>query len=141
MRKKLSIVLILLFTLSFFVNCDRKKYNENKLYYFNFRDSLTLNVTKTATHGKAIVLNDSVVLYKNSTLIYENQSPNQLFEKTKKEDFLYDSIYSPKVSEVDPPYELIKTEKSNIFQVIKNTDTLFFYFESFEKVDFMFYTF
>ena len=58
-----------------------------------------------------------------------------------KQAFLYDSVYSPEVLEIEPPYLLIKVEKSNIFQVVKSNDTLLFDFETFEKVDFMFYIF
>ncbi|GGD21329.1 hypothetical protein [Flavobacterium orientale] len=138
MKKKISTFLVLLFLASFFVNCNGKKYDENNFYYLNFKDSLTIKVTKISNHSKALVLNDSVVLYNFSELIYENYHPKWLFDKTKKEKFLYDYIYSIEISEIEAPYELSKTEKTNVFQVVKNTDTLLFYFQTFDKVDFMF---
>lgn len=139
MKRKISTILILLFLLSFFSNCNRKKYDRNNLYYLNFKDSLTLNVEKISNHSKALVLNDSVILYNSSELIYESHHPKWLFDKTKKVEILDDYVYCPKIIEIEPPYQLSKTEKTNVFQVVKDTDTLLFYFEDFEKVDFMFF--
>lgn len=139
MRRKISMILILLFSTSFFINCNRKKYDEHNLYYLNFKDSLTINVEKISNHSKALVLNDSLVLYNFSELIYESHQPKWLFNNTKKVKILDYYVYCPKIIEIEPPYELSKTEKTNVFQVVKNKDTLLFYFETFDKVDFMFF--
>lgn len=138
MKNKYLTFLVLLLTFSVFVNCENGKYNAKDLYYLNFTDSLTLDVTKTAIHGKVFFLNDSVVLYKSSKLIYENYHPKWLFDKTEKKKYFYDYVYSPEIFEIEPPFKIIKTEKSDVFQVIKKTDTLLFYFETFDKVDLMF---
>ncbi|RAR48148.1 hypothetical protein [Flavobacterium lacus] len=139
MRRKISMILILLFSTSFFINCNRKKYDEHNLYYLNFKDSLTINVEKISNHSKALVLNDSLVLYNFSELIYESHQPKWLFNNTKKVKILDDYVYCPEISEIEPPYKLSKSEKTNVFQVVKNKDTLLFYFETFDKVDFMFF--
>ncbi len=136
MRKKLSTALVLLIPLFFFVNCKKEKHEKNKLYYLNFKDSLIVNVTKTVKHNKVIILNDSIVSYSTSKLVYEKHSPKWLFDKTEKKKLLYDAVYSPEISEIEVPYKLIKAKKANVFQVIKNTDTLLFYFQTFDKIDF-----
>ena len=136
MKKKLSLFAIIIIT-TLFDNCTFNKQKKFNLYRLNFTDSLSINVVKTSILSKGLVINDSVVLYKTSRLIFENYNPKWLFEKTKnKVLFNEDYIYAPDISEVDVPYRLIKYKKSNIFQIIKNRDTLDFDFEKFDKVDY-----
>lgn len=137
MRKNLALILFLTLIALLFFNCNRKKSIKNSYYYLNFKDCLTIKVIKKSIDGKGMFLNDSVVLYKTSKLIYENQNPKWLFEKTKNKEFLENEyIYSPEVSEIEAPYKLIKQKNSNIFQIIKNSDTIYFDFEDFEELDF-----
>lgn len=137
MKKKLSLLFAIIAILTLFNNCILNKQKPFNLYKLNFTDSLTINVVKTSIYSKALVINDSVVLYKTSRLIFESYNPKWLFKKTKnKELFNKHYIYAPDISEVDVPYRLIKYKKSNIFQIIKNQDTLNFDFENFDELDY-----
>ena len=96
-------------------------------------------MVKSSIHSKALLLNDSVVLYKTSKLIFESHNPKWLFDKTKNKELFNDEyIYSPDVSEIEAPYKLIKLKQSNVFQIIKEMDTLYFDFNNFDKPDFWF---
>lgn len=136
MMKILRLIITLIIVIVF-VNCNTNNHLKKDFYFLNFNDSVNINVAKTAISNKALVLNDSIVLYKTSKLIYEKLKPKWLFKKTKnKELFKNVYIYKPDVSEIEAPYKLIKYKKSNIFQIIKETDTLTFDFENFEKLDY-----
>ena len=134
MRKKLSFLFTII---ALFSNCILKNQKPFNLYKLNFKDSLVIDVVKTSIHNKALIINDSVVLYKTSRLIFESYNPRWLFEKTKNKKLLNEEyIYAPDISEVDVPYKLIKCKKSNIFQIIKNQDTLNFDFENIDELDY-----
>lgn len=137
MKKQLLIFNVLI--IFFFVRCNKNENLNNNFYYLNFKDSLIINVSKTSIHSKALLLNDSVVLYKTSKLIFESHNPKWLFDKTKNKELFNDEyIYSPDVSEIEAPYKLIKLKQSNVFQIIKEMDTLYFDFNNFDKPDFWF---
>jgi len=138
MRNEIRILAVTI-TLFLFVNCNKIKYTGKDFHYLNFSDSLTINVVKSSIHSKALLLNDSVVLYKTSKLIFESHNPKWLFDKTKNKELFNDEyIYSPDVSEIEAPYKLIKLKQSNVFQIIKEMDTLYFDFNNFDKPDFWF---
>lgn len=136
MRKILPLLALTIIS-TLFVNCNRNKHKRD-FCYLTFRDSVTLNVVKTSIQSKSLLLNDSVVLYKTSRLIYENYTPKWLFEKTKNKELVNKVyIYSPNISEIEAPYKLIKHNKSNIFKIIKERDTLYFDFEDFDTLDYV----
>ena len=137
MRKFLRLLFEITIILILFVNCNNSTNKQSDISYLSFKDSININVIKASIHSKSLILNDSVVLYKTSRLIFENHYPKWLFEKTKnKELFNNIYIYKPDISEIEVPYKLIKYKKSNIFQLIKKTDTLYFDFEDFEELDY-----
>jgi hypothetical protein len=132
--KKYRRLLTLLY-LSLFINCTSGS-NEN-VHYIAFKDSLNISVTKTSIHGKALLLNDSLVLYKTSKLEFESHNPKWLFNKTKNKVLIDNEyVFSPDISEVEAPYQFNKKEDSNIFQIIKQNDTLYFDFEPFDELDY-----
>jgi hypothetical protein len=135
--KKLFLFFTIIIVLVSLTHCDLNNQKPRSFYKLNFKESLKVNVVKTSIHNKGLLLNDSVVLYKTSRLIFESYSPKWLFEKTKNKEMSHKYyIYSPDISDVDVPYVLIKHRNSNIFQIVKDRDTLFFDFENFEMIDF-----
>lgn len=138
MKIKINFLLPLIFAI-FLFGCKINEETQIDFYKLNFKDSLVINVTESSIHSKALLLNDSVVLYKTSRLIYESHNPKWLFAKTKnKELFNNRYIYSPDILDISVPYKLIKLKKSNIFQVLKDKDTLNFDFENFEDLDYFY---
>jgi hypothetical protein len=139
MKKKFLTFGLIVFVIFFCLSCNESLKNYNNLYYLNFDEPLMINVTKKSIYGEAILLNDSVVLYKDSKLIFESFSPTWLFDSTKNKEYFNNKyIYSPEFLEIDAPYNLVKQKKSNMFQIIKMKDTLLFEFDNFEKLDFWF---
>ncbi len=137
MKKKIRLLFTVIIIITVFNNCNLNKKKPIYLYKLNFKDSLTINVIRTAIHGKALIVNDSVVLYKSSRLIFQSYKPEWLFDKTKNKELSNEHyIYTPDISEVDAPYKLNKYKKSNIFQIIKGQDTLNFDFENFDELDY-----
>lgn len=134
--KKIRIGFIIIILIPF-LSCNNNLQELNNFTYLNFKDSLTLEISKSDIHNKALVLNDTIVIYKTSTLIYESHNPLWLFEKTKNKKLVDNEyVYTPIISDIDAPYKIIKYEKSNIFKVIKKTDTLYFDFQNFTKTDY-----
>ena len=136
MKKKLTLSFSIIAIIILFNNCFFNKQKSFNMYRLNFTDSLTINVIKTSIHNKALVINDSVVLYKTSRLIFDSYNPKWLFENTKNKKLLNKGyIYAPDISDIDVPYRLIKYRKSNVFQILKDGDTLNFDFENFDELD------
>ncbi len=133
MKKKIRLLILL----TLIISCNNKSKKEEDFVFLNFKDSLSINVLKIDTKRKTLFLNDSVVLNTTSALIYESHNPTWLFKKTKNKKLLDDKyVYRPTISEINPPYKLIKEENSNTYKVIKDTDTLYFIFSGFEKSSF-----
>ena len=97
----------------------------------NFRDEFNIKVIKTASKYDALILNDSFVVGKESQLIYIGYKPKWLFEKANQSEILdTNNVITPKIKDIDPPYEITKPKKNNNLILIKNKDTLRFYLTS-----------
>ncbi len=137
MKIKIKLLLLQLISATLLLSCILDENKQIDFYKLNFKDSLVINVTKSSIHSKALLLNDSVVLYNTSRLIYESHNPKWLFDKTENKELFNDQyMYSPDISDIEVPYKLIKLKKSNIFQVFKDKDTLNFDFENFDDIDY-----
>ena len=75
MRKKLSFLFTIIAIIALFSNFILKNQKPFNLYKLNFKDSLVIDVVKTSIHNKALIINDSVVFYKTSRLIFESYNP------------------------------------------------------------------
>lgn len=113
--------------------CDVKMPRQLEYYKLSFNDSLDLDVKKTSSFSNVIVINDSLMLNDKCILIYDNYNPKWIFEKTNsKVIYKKDTIFSPIISDVVPPYKFIKNKDSKVFQIIKANDTMTFYLEPIE---------
>ncbi len=131
--KNIFIIIVLNFIL---LSCINDKYKLKKLYFLTFKDNLEVEVIKIDISQKALILNDSIVLYRNNRLIYKKNEPIWLFDKTKTLKGLKGEVlYAPIISEISPPYKLLKNKNTNTFQVIKEKDSLLFYLDRFDTID------
>jgi hypothetical protein len=77
-----------------------------------------------------VILNDTFIISKENPLIFMSHHPKWLFEKlNQKENEDIHIIKAPQVLAIEAPYQIIKEEKSNVFTLIKKSDTLLFYLE------------
>ncbi len=122
--KNVSMFIISIYVLS----CTQTK---KKYQWMNFRDEFNIKVIKKSSKYDALILNDSFVVGKESQLIYIGYKPKWLFEKANQSKILdTNNVITPKIKDIDPPYEITKPNKNNNLILIKNKDTLRFYLTS-----------
>lgn len=101
---------------------------DNNYQILNFRDAFNINVKRIKDKRLVLILNDTFIINKTNPLIYNDYNPKWLFKRTnqkKVED--KKALMTPKITDVEPPYKITKEKESNVFVLIKNTDTLRFY--------------
>lgn len=97
-----------------------------------FEDSLDLYCESPKLEKGEIVINDSVVIQGNTRQIFE-LDPYILKERTSPFYKSRNYRYIPTLYDLDGPYRIIKRAYNDTIIVIKNNDTLHFYFLDIER--------
>lgn len=111
------------------LSCTQTK---KKYHLINFRDEFNnIKVIKTSSKYDALILNDSLVIGIESQLIYRDYKPNWLFTKVNNTQILdTNNVITPRINDLECPFEISKSKKTNSVIIIKNKDTLRFYLTS-----------
>ncbi len=111
------------------ISCSNKEKTQ-KFHRLNYRDSFDIDVQSIQNKKNVLVLNDTFIIGKKCKLIFEEYNPKWLFEETNQRELINgEYVFSPKIFEIKIPFKLKKAKESNVFNLIKNQDTLEYYLE------------
>ena len=121
-----------LLSITLIVSCCTNTSKVNDYNILNYKDKFSITVKKIDEKNNYLILNDSFIIDKENNLIFENYTPKWLFEKKAK---IENKIIYPTLFDIKEPYKILKDENSNLFQLIKNKDTMNFYLAPIYKTE------